>query len=111
MSTQPRPSGSQQGFEVSAEGRGDKAVERTVKENPDVIVLNVNLPGLDGFSICKPVRPHYRGEIIMLTARGEEIDEVLGAGLAAVILSLTNRTRRAWAALNCGLSSWLPLTL
>ena len=66
------------GFEVSIEGRGDTAVDRITKENPDAVLLDVNLPGLDGFSVCKAVRLGYRGPIIMLTARGEEIDEVLG---------------------------------
>lgn len=66
------------GFEVSIEGRGDTAVDRITKENPDAVLLDVNLPGLDGFSVCKAVRSGYRGAIIMLTARGEEIDEVLG---------------------------------
>jgi two-component system OmpR family response regulator/two-component system response regulator RstA len=66
------------GFDVSMEGRGDTAVERIVAENPEAVVLDVNLPGLDGFSVCQAVRARYRGAIIMLTARGEEIDEVLG---------------------------------
>ena len=66
------------GFDVSIEGRGDAAVDRIAQENPDAVVLDVNLPGLDGFSLCKAVRSRYRGAIIMLTARGEELDEVLG---------------------------------
>ena len=66
------------GFDVSIEGRGDVAVARITDENPDVVLLDVNLPGLDGFSICRSVRSRYRGAIIMLTARGEEVDEVLG---------------------------------
>lgn len=66
------------GFEVSIEGRGDTAAERITKENPDAVLLDVNLPGLDGFSVCKGVRFDYDGAIIMVTARGEEIDEVLG---------------------------------
>ena len=66
------------GFDVSIEGRGDAAVARITNEKPDVVVLDVNLPGLDGFSVCKSVRSRYHGAIIMLTARGEEIDEVLG---------------------------------
>lgn len=66
------------GFAVSIEGRGDAAVSRITSENPDVVVLDVNLPGLDGFSVCKSVRSRYNGAIIMLTARGEEVDEVLG---------------------------------
>ena len=66
------------GFEVAIEGRGDTAVHRIIGENPDAVLLDVNLPGLDGFSVCKAVRSGYRGAIIMLTARGEERDEVLG---------------------------------
>ncbi len=65
-------------FDVTIEGRGDAAVGRIVRENPDAVVLDVNLPGLDGFAVCQAVRADYRGAIIMLTARGEEIDEVLG---------------------------------
>jgi DNA-binding response OmpR family regulator len=66
------------GFDVAVEGRGDTAVDRIVEENPEAVVLDVNRPGLDGFSVCRAVRASYRGAIIMLTARGEEIDEVLG---------------------------------
>jgi two-component system OmpR family response regulator/two-component system response regulator RstA len=65
-------------FDVSVEGRGDTAVQRIMDENPDAVVLDVNLPGQDGFSVCKAVRDKYRGAILMLTARGEEVDEVLG---------------------------------
>ena len=54
------------GFDVSIEGRGDTAISRITSENPDVVVLDVNLPGLDGFSICKSVRSKYHGAIIML---------------------------------------------
>lgn len=71
------------GFEASIEGRGDAAVERIIEENPDVVVLDVNLPGLDGFAVCKAVRANYRGAIIMLTARGEEVDEVVGLEVGA----------------------------
>jgi len=66
------------GFDVAIESRGDAAVHRIVDENPDAVILDVNLPGLNGFSVCKAVRSGYRGAIVTLTARGEEIDEVLG---------------------------------
>ena len=66
------------GFDVAIEERGDLAVERIQGEKPDAVVLDVNLPGLDGFSVCQAVRGGYPGPIIMLTARGEEVDEVLG---------------------------------
>lgn len=71
------------GFTVSIEERGDTAVERIIKDSPDVVVLDVNLPGLDGFSVCKAVRSQYAGPIVMLTARVEEIDEVLGLEFGA----------------------------
>jgi two-component system, OmpR family, response regulator RstA len=67
-----------QGYEVSIEGRGDKAVERIIAENPDVTILDIMLPGLDGLSICARVRPQYPKPILILTARGEESDELAG---------------------------------
>ena len=65
-------------FDVTVEGRGDTAVDRIVNEKPDGVVLDVNLPGKNGFDVCREVRDRYAGSIIMLTARGEEVDEVLG---------------------------------
>jgi DNA-binding response OmpR family regulator len=71
------------GFTVSIELRGDTAVGRILDEKPDLVVLDINLPGADGFSVCKSVREGYHGAIIMLTARIEEIDEVLGLEFGA----------------------------
>ena len=65
-------------FEVTIEGRGYVAAERILRESTDAVVLDVNLPGQDGFTVCKTVRDQYHGAILMLTARGEEVDEVLG---------------------------------
>ncbi len=66
------------GFDVSVERRGDYAAKRILVELPEAVILDVNLPGLDGFTICRTVRREYSGAIIMLTARGGEVDEVLG---------------------------------
>jgi two-component system, OmpR family, response regulator RstA len=66
------------GFDILVEGRGDRAAQRILSESPDAVLLDVNLPGLDGFAVCRAVRDDYRGAILMLTARGEEVDEVLG---------------------------------
>jgi two-component system OmpR family response regulator/two-component system response regulator RstA len=68
----------QHGYAPLIERRGDAAVQRILVENPDAVLLDVNLPGLDGFSVCKAVRASYCGIVIILTARGEEVDEVLG---------------------------------
>jgi two-component system OmpR family response regulator/two-component system response regulator RstA len=70
-------------FDVSIEGRGDTAVHRIIKEDPDAVILDINLPGLDGLSVCKSVRSEYHGAILMLTARGEEVDEVMGLQVGA----------------------------
>jgi two-component system, OmpR family, response regulator RstA len=66
------------GYQVEIETRGDHAVGKILASNPDAIVLDIGLPGLDGFRVCRAVRQQYEGPIIMLTARGEEIDEVVG---------------------------------
>jgi two-component system response regulator RstA len=58
-------------------------VERSVREQPDLVVLDVMLPGVDGLTICRTVRDRYGGPILMLTARGDDIDQVLGFELGA----------------------------
>lgn len=74
---------SKNGFRVSIEPRGDVAVTRIVGERPDVVILDIMLPGLDGLSVCRQVRPDYTGSILMLTARGEDVDEILGLEFGA----------------------------
>ncbi|MEQ9411487.1 MAG: response regulator transcription factor [Fuerstiella sp.] len=71
------------GFDVSVEGRGDRAVDRILSEKPDAMVLDINLPGLDGISVCRSVRADYSGIILILTARGDEIDEVVSLEVGA----------------------------
>jgi DNA-binding response OmpR family regulator len=71
------------GFNVSVITRGDLAVDFIKEKNPDIVVLDGMLPGLDGFDVCKAVRPDFTNAIIMVTARDEEIDEVLGLDAGA----------------------------
>ncbi|MFO0014604.1 MAG: response regulator [Planctomycetota bacterium] len=66
------------GFEVALESRGDTAVDRILGETPDAVILDINLPGCDGFEVCRRVRDQYTGPVVMLTARASEVDEVLG---------------------------------
>ncbi len=68
----------QGGFEVGIETDGARAVERIVAEQPDLVVLDVMLPGEDGMAICRRARERYDGPILMLTARSDELDQVLG---------------------------------
>lgn len=71
------------GLQVSVEGDGGKAVERILSERPDLVVLDLMLPGEDGVSICRRVRGQYHGQILMLTARTDDLDEVLGLEMGA----------------------------
>lgn len=71
------------GLTVSLEAHGGAAVERIRNEQPDLVVLDLMLPGEDGLSICRRVRPVYSGPIIMLTARTEDLDQVLGLEMGA----------------------------
>ncbi|MBT3220022.1 MAG: response regulator [Proteobacteria bacterium] len=73
----------QNGFEAAIEDDGAKAVDRILSEQPDLVVLDVMLPGEDGLSICRRIRPRYSGPVLMLTARGEEFDQVLGLEMGA----------------------------
>ena len=70
-------------FTVDIEARGDTAETRILEANPDLVVLDVMLPGQDGFAVCRAVRPKYEGIILMLTARDEDIDQILGLELGA----------------------------
>ena len=72
-----------QGLQVQLETRGDRAVQKILSTRPDAVLLDCNLPGRDGFEICREARAGYAGPIIMLTARDDDLDQVLGLGLGA----------------------------
>lgn len=71
------------GFEVTVEYRGDRVLERVQSECPDIIVLDLGLPGRDGFTVCRELRSVNRVPILILTARNSDIDHVLGLELGA----------------------------
>ena len=71
------------GFECSIESRGDTAVSRIITEQPDCVVLDVMLPGMDGFDVCRAIRSAYRNPVLMMTARGDDVDEIVGLEIGA----------------------------
>lgn len=71
------------GYVVSVEHRGDKAVYRIIKEKPDMVILDIMLPELDGKQICQTVRGDYPGKIMMLTALKDIDNEVSSLNLGA----------------------------
>jgi two-component system response regulator RstA len=71
------------GLSVSVEHNGAVAVDRIKAEQPDLVILDLMLPGEDGLSVCRLVRSAYSGPIIMLTARTDELDQVVGLEVGA----------------------------
>ena len=71
------------GFRVVTAARGDDALDVVAAEPVDLVVLDIMLPGLDGLEVCKRIRAERNIPIIMLSARGEELDKVLGLELGA----------------------------
>jgi len=72
-----------QDYTVSTATDGFTALEKARTERPDLIVLDVMLPGLDGFEICRILRQEMSTPILMLTARDDEIDKVVGLEVGA----------------------------
>jgi len=73
----------QHGFEVTIEGDGLAAANRFERLRPDLVILDLMLPGKDGLALCREIRRGHQVPIIILTARGENIDQVLGLEMGA----------------------------
>ena len=71
------------GFEVSHAADGGKAVEMAKEIQPDLVLLDIMLPVMDGWQVCRELRKTMKMPIIMLTAKGETFDKVLGLELGA----------------------------
>ena len=71
------------GFEVEIAGDGSEGLSRALKEDFDLFVLDLMLPGIDGFEICRRIRESKNTPIIMVSAKKEDIDKIRGLGLGA----------------------------
>ena len=72
-----------EGFEVVCAYDGFEAVNQARQEKPDLIILDIMLPGQGGLEVCRTIRQEFQIPIIMATAKGEEIDKILGLELGA----------------------------
>lgn len=72
-----------EGYKTLSAFDGIKGLDMALTENPDLILLDVMLPGMDGFEVCRKIRDKSDVPIIMLTAREDEVDKVLGLELGA----------------------------
>ena len=73
----------QKGYSVTAAYDGQEALERFEEISPDLILLDVMLPGIDGFAVCRKIRAASSVPIIMITARGEDYDKIMGLEIGA----------------------------
>ena len=71
------------GFEVAIENDGETGLSRALREEYDLFILDLMLPGVDGFEICRKVREVKNTPIIMVSAKKEDIDKIRGLGLGA----------------------------
>ena len=71
------------GFEVKIENRGDKGLQTALREDFDLIILDLMLPGIDGFEVCKRIREDRNVPILMVSAKKDDIDKIRGLGLGA----------------------------
>ena len=71
------------GFEVELEEQGDVGLERALNEDFDLLILDLMLPGMDGFEICRRFRQSKNTPIIMVSAKKDDIDKIRGLGLGA----------------------------
>jgi two-component system response regulator CpxR len=72
-----------EGFTVDCEHEGNRGLERAAQPGADLVVLDVMLPGIDGFEILRRLRKRSKVPVIMLTARGEDVDRIVGLELGA----------------------------
>ena len=71
------------GFEVEIENNGETGLKRGMEEDFDLLILDLMLPGVDGFEICKKIREVKNTPIIMVSAKKDDIDKIRGLGLGA----------------------------
>ena len=71
------------GLDVSVVSDGEEAIRRIRSEQPDLVVLDLMLPGADGLTVCREVRATFKNPILMLTARTDDMDQVLGLEMGA----------------------------
>ncbi len=72
-----------EGFDVKAVGDGEQALKDLREFDPDLVVLDIMLPGINGLEVCRRIRATESTPVIMLTARGEEMDRILGLEVGA----------------------------
>lgn len=85
------------GFSVRSFAHPDAGLNSLRADSPDIVVLDLMLPDMDGFDVCRKIREHSRVPIIMLTARGEVADRILGLEMGADDYLPKPLSRASWS--------------
>jgi DNA-binding response OmpR family regulator len=72
-----------EGFSIVEAGDGQEALQKFTREAPSMVVLDVMMPGMDGFAVCRELRKEHDVPILMLTARNEDVDKIVGLEIGA----------------------------
>jgi len=72
-----------EGYNVLTAAEGDQALQTALRERPDLVILDIMLPRIDGLEVCRILRQEMTVPILMLTAKSEEIDKVVGLEIGA----------------------------
>jgi DNA-binding response OmpR family regulator len=72
-----------EGWSVTVATDGDAGLQRAIEDRPDVVVLDLMLPGLDGIEVCRRLRAFSDAYVVMLTAKSEEVDKLVGLAIGA----------------------------
>jgi DNA-binding response OmpR family regulator len=83
-------------FSVKAVAHPDEGLRALNADPPDIVVLDVMLPGMDGFAVCRKVRETSRVPIVMLTARGDVMDRIAGSSWAPTTTCRSPSSRASW---------------
>lgn len=73
----------QEGYQAAVERRGDRAVQRVLHEQPELVVLDLMLPGKDGLTLLQQIRADFDGAVLIMTARENDMDQVAGLEMGA----------------------------
>ncbi len=97
-------------MDVVVEPRGDRAEEVIAREQPDLVLLDIMLPGKDGMTLCRDLRSQWQGPIVLLTSLDSDMNHILSLEMGAsdYILKKPPRLRCCWPGYVCiCASTWL----
>ena len=94
-----------EGYSVEAIHNGERGIDRALSNEHDLVVLDVMLPGTNGFDVLRRIRARSRIPVLMLTARGDDVDRIVGLEIGATITSKAIQSSRAGGPYSCRIAA------